>query len=55
MRGAAADGLRLGDRVWVRHVKAGELGERCDRLLLAEGGERVHEVPTYPGEGHDFA
>jgi D-serine deaminase-like pyridoxal phosphate-dependent protein len=54
LRGAAADRLRIGDRVWFRHTKAGELCERFDRLLLIEGDEVVDEVPTYRGEGEAF-
>ena len=49
--GAAAAGLRIGDRVYLRHAKAGELCERFDRLHLVSGGEIVDEVPTYRGEG----
>lgn len=52
--GDAADGLRLGDRVWFRHAKAGELCERVDRLHLVEEGRIVDIVPTYRGEGHAF-
>ena len=55
IRGAAADGLRIGDRVWFRHAKAGELCERFDTVLLVEGDEVVDEVPTYRGEGKAFA
>ena len=55
LRGAAADRLRIGDRVWFRHTKAGELCERFDRLLLIEGDAVVDEVPTYRGEGKAFA
>ena len=55
LRGAAADGLRIGDRVWFRHAKAGELCERFDTLLLVEGDAVVAEVPTYRGEGKAFA
>jgi D-serine deaminase-like pyridoxal phosphate-dependent protein len=55
LRGDAADALRIGDRVWFRHAKAGELCERFDRLLLVEGGVVVDEVPTYRGEGKTFA
>jgi D-serine deaminase-like pyridoxal phosphate-dependent protein len=50
--GAAAASLRIGDRVYLRHAKAGELCERFDRLHLISGGEIVDEVPTYRGEGH---
>ena len=49
--GAAAASLRVGDRVYLRHAKAGELCERFDRLHLVSGGEIVDEVPTYRGEG----
>jgi D-serine deaminase-like pyridoxal phosphate-dependent protein len=52
--GRAADGLRIGDRVYFRHAKAGELAERFDRLLLVRDGEIVDEVPTYRGEGRTF-
>ena len=55
LRGAAADRLQIGDRVWFRHTKAGELCERFDRLLLIEGDAVVDEVPTYRGEGKAFA
>ncbi len=49
--GQAALGLRVGDRVYLRHAKAGELCERFDRLYLVEGEAIVAEVPTYRGEG----
>jgi D-serine deaminase-like pyridoxal phosphate-dependent protein len=49
--GAAAASLRIGDRVYLRHAKAGELCERFDALYLVRGGEIVDEVPTYRGEG----
>ena len=52
--GAAADGLAIGDRVYMRHAKAGELCERFDSLYLVEGGEIVDSVPTYRGEGRTF-
>jgi D-serine deaminase-like pyridoxal phosphate-dependent protein len=52
--GAAAAALRLGDRVYFRHAKAGELCERFDSLHLVRGGEVLDEVPTYRGEGRCF-
>jgi D-serine deaminase-like pyridoxal phosphate-dependent protein len=52
--GAAAGELRVGDRVYFRHAKAGELCERFDRLHLVAGGEIVDVVPTYRGEGRAF-
>lgn len=44
----------IGDRVWFRHAKAGELCERFDRLYLADGDGSRTEVPTYRGEGKCF-
>ena len=52
--GPAARALRIGDRVWMRHAKAGELCERFDVLHLVQGGRRVATVPTYRGEGRAF-
>ncbi|MER7761004.1 amino acid deaminase/aldolase [Streptomyces sp. NPDC097619] len=52
--GAAADDLLIGDRVWFRHAKAGELCERFDELHLVEGDRVVRSVPTYRGEGRTF-
>jgi D-serine deaminase-like pyridoxal phosphate-dependent protein len=49
--GAAAASLRIGDRVYLRHAKAGELCERFDGLHLVRGREVVDVVPTYRGEG----
>ncbi|KAB8197184.1 amino acid deaminase/aldolase [Nonomuraea phyllanthi] len=52
--GQAAEDLRIGDRVWFRHAKAGELCERFDTLHLVEGDTLVESVPTYRGEGRTF-
>ncbi len=52
--GTAARSLALGDRVYLRHAKAGELCERFDSLLLVSGEKVVGEVPTYRGEGKTF-
>lgn len=54
LSGPAAAELRIGDRVYMRHAKAGELCERFNSLYLVEGGEVVDEVPTYRGEGKTF-
>jgi D-serine deaminase-like pyridoxal phosphate-dependent protein len=54
LRGLAADRLAIGDRVWMRHAKAGELCERFDRLYLIAGEQIIDEVPTYRGEGRCF-
>jgi D-serine deaminase-like pyridoxal phosphate-dependent protein len=50
----AARHMRVGDRVYFRHAKAGELCEHFDSLLLVEAGRVVDEVPTYRGEGKLF-
>ncbi|MFF1566081.1 amino acid deaminase/aldolase [Streptomyces sp. NPDC058293] len=52
--GAPADDLLLGDKVWFRHAKAGELCERFDVLRLVEGDTVTATVPTYRGEGYTF-
>ena len=54
LMGKAADRLSPGDRVYMRHSKAGELCERFDRLYLVAGGEIADEAPTYRGEGKTF-
>jgi D-serine deaminase-like pyridoxal phosphate-dependent protein len=54
LHGRAAADLRIGDRVYFRHAKAGELCERFATLLLVEGDRVVDEVPTYRGEGKAF-
>ena len=52
--GATADALGVGDRVYFRHAKAGELCERFLSLHLLAGERIVEEVPTYRGEGQCF-
>jgi D-serine deaminase-like pyridoxal phosphate-dependent protein len=52
--GPAADALRIGDRVWFRHAKAGELCERFGELHLIDGDTVTATVPTYRGEGQSF-
>jgi D-serine deaminase-like pyridoxal phosphate-dependent protein len=52
--GKAADSLRLGDRVWLRHSKAGELAERFQEYHLVRGDRVERAVPTYRGEGVNF-
>jgi D-serine deaminase-like pyridoxal phosphate-dependent protein len=54
LRGSAADTLRVGDRVYFRHVKAGELCERFNSLYLVTGTTIRDQVPTYRGEGKSF-
>ena len=54
VRGAAADALQVGDRVWFRHAKAGELCERFDTMHVVQDGVITESVPTYRGEGRTF-
>jgi D-serine deaminase-like pyridoxal phosphate-dependent protein len=54
LHGPATDALRIGDRVYFRHAKAGELCEHFDTLHLISGDEVVDSVPTYRGEGRTF-
>jgi D-serine deaminase-like pyridoxal phosphate-dependent protein len=51
-RGAAA--LAVGDRVWLRHTKSGELSEHVNEFCVIEDGQVVDVVPTYRGEGKAF-
>ncbi len=52
--GDSAEDLAIGDRVYMRHAKAGELCERFSSLYLLEGDRIVDQVPTYRGEGQCF-
>jgi D-serine deaminase-like pyridoxal phosphate-dependent protein len=58
LRGPAAAGLRVGEPVWFRHAKAGELLERFDQVQLveqaADGTVSRRAVPSYRGEGKNF-
>ena len=54
LSGPPARDLQIGDRVYMRHAKAGELCERFDSLHLVEGNEVIDVVPTYRGEGQTF-
>lgn len=54
LRGPAARALQVGDRVWLRHTKAGELAEHLDAYALVDGDRVTGELPTYRGEGKVF-
>lgn len=54
LQGNGVRGLKLGDRVWFRYAKAGEMCERFDALHLVRGDQLVETVPTYRGEGKNF-
>ena len=46
--------LKIGDPVFMRHSKAGELCERFTHLLLVSDGAIVDEITTYRGDGQCF-
>lgn len=46
--------LKLGDPVFMRHSKAGELCEHFTHLLLVSDGAIVDEATTYRGDGQCF-
>ncbi|MGA6162854.1 amino acid deaminase/aldolase [Amycolatopsis magusensis] len=52
--GNGARSLNVGDRVWLRHAKAGELAERFTHYHLIQGDRVDRTVPTYRGEHQNF-
>jgi D-serine deaminase-like pyridoxal phosphate-dependent protein len=48
--GPGAAGLAIGDRVWFRHAKAGELSEHVNAFHLVSGDRVMDTAPTYRGE-----
>ncbi len=52
--GRAARRLRVGDQVWLRHAKAGELAEHLNGFSVVAGGLLSETWPTYRGLGQDF-
>ncbi|GAA1904401.1 alanine racemase [Lapillicoccus jejuensis] len=54
LRGRAARTMSVGDRVWLRHTKAGELSEHLASFAVVHRGEVVGQLPTYRGEGKVF-
>lgn len=49
--GETADQLALGDWVWFRHAKAGEIAVHTTTAHLVSGSAVVDSVPTYRGAG----
>lgn len=52
--GPAAEQLRVGDTVWLRHAKAGEPAEHFREYVTVRGEEITGSLPTYRGEGAAF-
>lgn len=46
--------INIGDPIFMRHSKAGELCERFKALLLLQNGQVVQRVNTYRGDGECF-
>jgi D-serine deaminase-like pyridoxal phosphate-dependent protein len=54
VRYAGPVALDVGDPIFFRHAKAGELCERFDSLLLLSNGALMDIVTTYRGDGRTF-
>ena len=54
LRGPGTAELALGDRVWFRHAKAGEICEHVEVLHALAGDALVDAFPTYRGEDKAF-
>lgn len=46
-----AGALAVGDRVWFRHTKSGELFEHVNEVAIVAGDRVIDVLPTYRGEG----
>ena len=49
-----AGALAVGDRVLLRHAKAGEMCERLAEVARVDADGTARVVPTYRGEGRVF-
>lgn len=47
------ENINIGDPIFLRHAKSGELLERFNKVLFLENN-KLREVPTYRGEGQSF-
>jgi D-serine deaminase-like pyridoxal phosphate-dependent protein len=54
LRGPGTATLLVGDRVWFRHAKAGEICEHVNELHTLTGDRLTGALPTYRGEGRAF-
>jgi D-serine deaminase-like pyridoxal phosphate-dependent protein len=54
LTGPAAASLEIGDLVWFRHAKSGELFEHTNDVHLLAGDAFVETVPSYRGAGLAF-
>lgn len=51
LHGRAVKNVNVGDLVWFRHAKAGEMTENVDSLLAVHHDGTVEEWSTYRGKG----
>lgn len=51
LTGPGTEDLRIGDLVWFRHAKAGELAEHFNEFLVVSGSQVVDTWSTYRGQG----
>ena len=54
LRGPSAAQLKIGDKVWFRHAKSGEVCEHVEALEILDGAQTVGRTLTYRGEGKAF-
>ena len=52
LSGPGASALLVGEMVWFRHAKSGEVAEHVEHAHLVRGNEVVETVPTYRGTGN---
>ena len=53
--GARAADLEVGDRVWMRHAKSGEVMDHVNEVSFITGDTVLGSAPTYRGEGKSFS
>ncbi len=46
--------LAIGDPIFLRHSKSGELCEHFNQLMLVSKGKLIKKIPTYRGENQSF-
>ncbi|WP_165165290.1 alanine racemase [Corynebacterium qintianiae] len=51
LHGSGAKDLSIGDPVWFRHAKAGEMTEHVDRIVAVNSNSSYEEWDTYRGKG----
>lgn len=52
LTGLAAANLKIGELVWFRHAKSGEIAEHTNTVAVLQGDQIVDSVTTYRGNGN---